>query len=198
MLERSVARGDSAHWQGWLQLGVMRYAASDVDGAMEAFRKSEEAWPNAWARRNLAVLLLQRGEAVEATELLYRAYQERPILPLAIEAGRALIRNGRQADYVRLYDAMPARLQAADRPRILLAEALVETGELERAEAILSDPELEIADVREGEVLLSDIWVALQKKKHAEELAGLDEDQARRTAICRWPIPAHLDFRMRT
>lgn len=198
LLEASVARGDSDHWQGWLQLGVMRYAASDVDGAMEAFKKSEAARPNAWAKRNIAVLLRQRGAVDEAAELLYQAYRERPILPLVIEAGRILIRNGREADYVALYDAMPAELAGADRPRILLAEALVETGELDRAEAILSDPELEIADVREGEVLLSDIWVTLQKKKHAGELAGLDEEEARRTVIRRWPIPAHLDFRMRT
>ena len=198
LLEDSIEAGASDHWQGWLQLGVMAYAAGDVEAAREAFARSDEKRPNAWAKRNLAALHSMRGEHEAAAAQLRAAYQLRPIAPLGIELGQALIAARQAADFLAVYDGMPEAMQQLERMRVLSAHAALASGELERAEAVLVDDTLELADLREGEVLLSELWIELQMKRHAEALEGLDEEGRRAWVLEHHPIPARLDYRMRT
>ena len=178
-------------WQGWLQLGIMYLAAGDVESARLAFETSDQRTANGWAKRNLAILLMQQDEP-RAVDLLVEAYRLNPILPLAKEAGRALLKTGRYLDMITLLEGFNREAADAGRLQSLYAEALIKVGRLDEAEAILADPKLEIADLREGEVLLSDLWLDLQKQKNASDLEGVSDDDLKAM------IPAHLDFRMKT
>lgn len=191
LLEASVTSGASDHWQGWLQLGIMYLAAGDVESARLAFETSDQRTANGWAKRNLAILLMQQDEP-RAVDLLVEAYRLNPILPLAKEAGRALLKTGRYLDMITLLEGFNREAADAGRLQSLYAEALIKVGRLDEAEAILADPKLEIADLREGEVLLSDLWLDLQKQKNASDLEGVSDDDLKAM------IPAHLDFRMKT
>ena len=65
----------------------------------------------------------------------------------------------------------------------------METGELERAEALLyADGGISVPDIREGEVSVTELWFRIEEKKAAREGRTFDRETAE--------PPAALDFRM--
>ena len=68
-------------------------------------------------------------------------------------------------------------------------------GDLEAVEQILAG-ELVVADLREGEVSLSDLWYGMHEKRLAAA-ENIPVDEALRRRVRReFPPPARLDFRM--
>ena len=95
LLERAVAQPDNDHWLAWYHLGVMRFAADEVDAAREAWERSIERAPSAWAIRCLACLdrIEEKGE--EAMAGYEKALSLRnDVRPLAIEAARRCWNTG--------------------------------------------------------------------------------------------------------
>lgn len=75
-LERSLAL-DPAERQGWLNLGALRLAESDFEGALGAFRRAEALAPEAVDNHlNIGAVLLLSGELGEATRR-FASYLER-------------------------------------------------------------------------------------------------------------------------
>lgn len=196
LLEESIASGRSRHWLGWLQLGVLRYAAGDPQGAKEAWQRSLEMAETPWAWRNLAVLAKEEGNEAEASDLLLKAARKRPdVKPLVMECGKALLAAGRYADWLALLAALPAPMRNCGRVILMEAQAALATGELEIVERILSQ-KIEIPDLREGEVSLSDLWYGLQEKRLAQAEGVEIDDRLRERVRKEFPPPPHLDFRM--
>ncbi|MDR1061749.1 MAG: DUF5107 domain-containing protein [Clostridiales bacterium] len=195
LLEKA-ARGGSDHWHAWLQLGVMRAAAGELDKAKKAFETSDARTPNGWAKRNLAVLAQIAGDREEAADKLLEAADLLPIRPMAVECGKALLDAGRLAEFARFYGRLPHALREHGRLRAMRAQAAVMADDFDTGLAILEGG-IQMADLREGELALSDLWVLLHARKiaKAEGLAVSDELKAR--ALREHPIPAALDFRMR-
>ena len=193
LLDASPAR----HWLSLLHLGVMRYQAGDAAGARDAWEHSLALRRTPWALRNLAVDARKEKQADRAAELLSEAYLLLPDLrPLAAECGRALIEAGRSAELLRLLHEMPAPIRQDGRIRVLESQASLRTGDLARAEAILLDPELIVPDLREGELLLSDVWYGLQAQKLADAMCVPIDDALREIAKQEFPPPKNLDFRL--
>jgi hypothetical protein len=171
-------------WSTWLHRGVARWHAGDRDGARAAWEESVAAEPNAWALRNLAV-----AEPAAAARLLREAHALAPELrPLTVELLDALIAAGEAAAALETVDALGAADRAHGRVRMLELRAAIDAGALDRAQAILDDPALVVADLREGEVSLDALWWAYQEAR-----AGRPLDDALRAAH---PLPDRLDFRM--
>lgn len=155
-------------------LGVVRFAAGDLAGA-------REAWQRAGSLRNLGALARLEGRAAEAADLYAAARARDPALgPLAVEWAAAQLDAGRAAE------VLAAPLPRSGRLQVLEARAALAVGDLGRAAAILEGP-LEVPDLREGELVLSDLWYELEARR-----SGVPADEVRRT---RRP-PPHLDFRM--
>ena len=80
-----------------------------------------------------------------------------------LEAVEALIAASRFPEAVALAQAAPAS-SFAGRFRFLEAWAAALAGDLGRAESIL-DAGLEVADLREGEASLSDLWLLCRRRR---------------------------------
>ncbi|MBN1287079.1 MAG: DUF5107 domain-containing protein [Anaerolineae bacterium] len=195
-LEDAVRAGQSADdWAAWFHLGVMRCYAGDRDGARQAWARISES---AWGLRNLAMLDWEAGSLDEAAGRLASACRAMPALaPLAVECGRCLVEAGRPGEWLRLVDELPEAVRALGRIRLLEAQAALAAGDLARTERLFTD-QVVIADLREGEVSLSDLWFDFHARRLSEAenlpLDGALYDRVRRE----FPLPAHLDFRMRT
>jgi hypothetical protein len=158
----------SEHWLTWLHRGVISYHHGDGAAARVAWERSLALRRTPWVLRNLAML----AGPGEAADLWLEAWRLLPTLrPLAIECCLALIAAGRSDEVLELAAQMPA----AGRLRVLEARAALNVGDKARAAAILSDKHLSMPDIREGELLLSNLW---------KELGGHS------------PLPKNLDFRM--
>ncbi len=195
LLEASVQTGHGSHWLAWLHLGVMRCNAGDIAGARQAWTQSLALSPSAWALRNLAVLEQQAGRTAEAAEYWLAAHRLAPDeLSLALECGQALLTANHARAWLDLFAILPPAIREHDRARYLTAMAQLAVGELTAVKSYLIDPL--VADMREGEVSLTDLWFRLHEQQRAID-EGVPVDDALRERIRReCPPPAHIDFRM--
>ena len=91
-------------------------------------------------------------------------------------------------------DAHPAYLENG-RIALLYIQNLVKQGRLDEAEKLLLKVP-EVADMREGEVSTSAVWLDLYRKKIARD-ESRDEDSVEADEVFRrYPVPAEIDFRM--
>ena len=201
LLEKSVLSGKGANWQSWLQLGVAYYAGSGekpelLEKAIDAFRRSNAASPNGWALRNLARLLIFSGDKAQAVELMREAAALLPYPKLAVECGRLLLDEKDATGFVRFYDSLGEGLRQNGRLLAFRAEAAIALKDWALAEEILSR-DITITDLREGETLLSELWISLHMAMLREKSEDMDEEALRAAALEQYPVPAHLDFRMK-
>ena len=196
LLEKAASASDTANWLAWLHLGVMRHCAGDLSGAQRAWERSLAQAQTPWALRNLAHLAWEREERDEAASLYITACRMAPSLaPLVVECGRCLVSTGRPRAWLELLADVPPSVSSLGRVRLLEAQAALAVGDLPRTERLLTD-RVTIADLREGEVSLSDLWYAFQEQR-LSAAAQVPIDDALRDRVRReFPLPEHLDFRM--
>lgn len=101
----------------------------------------------------------------------------------------ALIERKDYAGAWEILSAVPAELASLGRLRLMKARTLLGLGRPQEAIDIMTDDTLTIADYREGEDSLTGLW-----NEAVCDLTGLPLDEA----LQQMPLPAHLDFRMRT
>jgi tetratricopeptide (TPR) repeat protein len=196
MLEKSVQSAGGRHWVAWYHLGVMRYRAGDPAGARDAWERSLGEHPTAWAQRDLAVLDLDEGKISEATDRWIAAARLAPDLaPLAIECARALLNAGRPADLIAFTDALEPALRPHGRIRLLRAMAALALNDLDSV-ARYFDGAVDIANIREKETSLSDLWFGWQERRVARERGVEVNDALRREVRKSFPPPPAFDFRL--
>ena len=77
---------------------------------------------------------------------------------------------------------------------LVAARAAFERGDLDAAQTLLEG--IELADVREGEIALTDLWFAIQENRLAAA-EGVPVDDALKARVRQTHTPpARLDFRM--
>ena len=186
-----LERSDGDDWLTWLHRGVTRHHAGDVDGALGAWERSVEATPSAWALRNLALT----ADSSLAADLLRRAVALAPAQPaLLVELLESLLATGQAVEAVAAADTAPMAVAADPLVGFLVARAAVDTGELERAERVLT--EVTMPWVREGSRSVDDLWFRLEAARSARE-RGVAVDDALLTAVRRdRQLPYAYDFRM--
>ena len=145
-----------------LQRGVVRWHAGHREAALEAWEAASALQPDSWlALRNIAAASGLMGEPQRSAEQYLRALALMPyVAQLRLEVVEALIAANRFPEAVALAQAAPAS-SFAGRFRFLQAWAAVLHGEVRLAESILEHG-LEVADLREGEDSLSDLWLLCQ------------------------------------
>ncbi|MFB7676502.1 DUF5107 domain-containing protein [Kitasatospora purpeofusca] len=169
-------------WLAELHLGVLRAYAGDLDGARESWSRSVGSLPTAWAWRNLAVLADRTGDLTEAARAYREALRLEPaLLPLALETAGVLLRAGAPQEVLSLLAALPSAHRSPGRVRWAEARAALDSGDTGRCGRILHEG-IELADVREGEGTLHELWFAHQR--------------ATRGAGPGAPLPRAYDFRM--
>jgi hypothetical protein len=145
-------------WQSELLLAYLARAAGDDADARRHCTHSMELRATFWALRLLAAILADEGQLAPAAEQHLAAHELAPgLLPLALEAGYALIAAGRPNDALRIVDSMPAEERGGGRVRLLEATAAAADGDTSRARRILESG-LVVNDTREGDDALDQLW----------------------------------------
>ncbi len=113
---------------------------------------------------------------------------------LAVEIATFLMAEGRSAELKAFVDALPAAMR--DRERIILARAVVaaDNRQFDLLEQLLFSRQF--ASIREGETLLSDLWVRLQGGRLEERLGRQATPAERAAHLAAHPLPQQLDLRM--
>lgn len=194
-LGEAVRAGRGDHWLAWLHLGVMAFRDGDAEGAAEAWRQALAKEPSAWAHRNLGVLAKRAGRAGEAADHYLRASALAPDrVELQAECGQALAEAERFEDLERWLASVPPAVQGSGRIAMLAARSALERGDFDRAETILE--QIELADVREGEIALTDVWFAIQERRIAAAKGGPIDAALKERVRQTCKPPQRLDFRM--
>ena len=196
LLEGAVAAGKSQGWLPWYHLGLMRAHHGDRERAAAALETSLSHRRTAWALRALALLEGSRKNLSRSLSFYREALALRPDLrPLAVECGSALIAGGRGLEWLDLVATLPREVREEGRVRLLVGRAWLDLGELDRLESFLADPP-EIADMREGEVSLSDLWFSLHERRESLRRGRELDAEGRRLVRLAHPPPHAIDFRM--
>jgi len=196
LLRNAVEQGRGEHWVSCLHLGVMEYHSGKKKAARQAWEKSLEHKRTAWALRNLAVLAGDEKRTVQAAELYREAIEMAPtVMPLLMEALRSWLEARRFKETLEFIRKQPAGIREHGRTKTLEACALMELGRFDEAESILMSG-LEVAELREGEIALSDLWYTIQERRLAAGLKCSVDDKIRKRVRQESALPAQLDFRM--
>jgi hypothetical protein len=186
------------HWLSWLHLGVMYYSQKEMDAAKEAWWKSISLEPSHWAYRNLAMLAKHEKRTEEMADLMMVALRMAPQMPsLALECCRMLIMADRPQDMLKIMDELPSEIRQLGRMKIMEAQAAMKMNNLKRVEEIL-ESKISVADVREGEVTLSNLWFEMHERRIAAAENIKISDELRRRVRREFPPPSWLDFRQAT
>jgi tetratricopeptide (TPR) repeat protein len=147
-----------------LHRGVVRWHAGRREAAVQAWEAAYALEPDSWlALRNLAAADGLLGEPGRSAERYLRALALAPdVAQLRVEAITALIAADRPAEAIELSQAAPASAFTG-RFRFLQAWAAALHGDVRLAEAILARG-LDVADLREGEASLSELWLLVQRR----------------------------------
>jgi hypothetical protein len=186
--------GDSA--AAMVHRGVVRWNAGHREAAVEAWEAAYALEPDSWlALRNIAAASGLLGEPERSAGQYLRALDLMPdVAQLRLEAIQALIAANRFSEAIALAQAAPES-SFAGRFHLLQAWAAVLHGEIRLAESILESG-LEVADLREGEVSLSELWL-LCRKRCTETRRGCRLHQAPpRAASAHSDVPFVYDFRL--
>jgi tetratricopeptide (TPR) repeat protein len=183
-------------WNEHLHLGVMLYEHGREEEAIEAWRTSLSLQPSIWAYRNLAEAMRRDGKLAEALAYWDEALSLTPIFPdqaLSEEYIRLLIEAERYQDAWSFYKSLPGKQQSADRIQIIVGAAALELGE----EAFINRLFLqEFAVIREGELLIIDLWYGYHARKLAKELGEPFGEQHIEEVKLSFPPPNNIDFRI--
>ncbi|MBQ8858807.1 MAG: DUF5107 domain-containing protein [Clostridia bacterium] len=184
-------------WHYYNQLGILRYAEGDFDGAAEAFARSFAIEDNAWARRNLAQIQknIRKQPDAAAENMLCAVRLLSDYLPLAVECAYALMNAARYAEFIALYEKMPAALRESGRLRMLVGACYSKLGDTARACAYINES-LVVPDIKEGEYAISNIWTEIYAQILAKERGVAPEALSAEEVLAAYPLPRVLDYRM--
>ncbi len=197
LLENSFQDETRRSWFALLHLGVMRLESSDEAGAASAWQESIRRKPSVWAYRNLAVLRLRQKDEAAALAYYRQAWdlaESSGILPgaLAVEYLEMLVATRQFELGMQVYTALPPQARDADRVQILRGQIAMQLGDLDAVEQVLRR---EYAVVREGEILLSDLWFELQARRLAAQTGQPLTPELRQKVRAEQKPPARIDFR---
>ena len=174
----------------------MYYENNEPEKARDAWKKSLALTPSAWAWRNLAVLAKQEEKLSEAADLWRTAYRMLPqCIPLLIECSASFLDAGRPQELLDLLRELDPSARANDRVKVLTARAALQAGDFDTVERILRS-NIEVANMREGEVVLTDLWFSLHEKRIAAAENVPVNDALKERVRREFPPPKNLDFRM--
>jgi tetratricopeptide (TPR) repeat protein len=198
LLETALLNDRGSNWLAWYHAGLIRYHAGDQAGARQAWEKSLALSWTPWTARNLAHLSWNEGEVDQAADLLLAAQRAAPdILSLAVECGRCLLESGRPQDWLSVTQKMSASQRANGRLRLLEAQASLDVGDLDVVDKFFNN-NVVVADLREGESSLTDLWFQFQAMKISiAENIPLDDDLIKRVER-QVSVPSSFDFRMKS
>ncbi len=186
LLSGALEGKDKDNWYAHYLYGTACLAELRADEGEKHLLRSIELEDSAWARYALAIKYQKSGEKAKEHEFIMRAYELCPSdISLAKEVMRSLYEGSHFDVAVSVYESASDAVKENTRCKLYYAYALLKTGRLDEAEAVVckDGKYLMVADLREGEELLTELWFASQRAKLGED-ADIGQP------------PFEIDFRM--
>ena len=187
----------STEIEGWTWLHELTLATALCDqGNTEAARQHIDrslALRQTWLGHRLRALLDPDTDAAAADYL--QAWQSNDAPPeLAVEIATYFMKTERSENLKTFVESLPPAVR--DNERIILARAVVAAndGAFDELERLLFSRQF--ATIREGETLLSDLWVRLRKGRLEARLGRAATVAETRQDLAAHPMPPSLDLRM--
>lgn len=179
-------------WLHALLLGIAALDRGERDAARVLFERSISLKPT-WLGRRQRALVTTDPDAADRDYLAAWASGDAPPA-LAAEIVALLVKHGRLERLRAFASALPASALADERVHLGRAMVAAGEGDLDLLERLL---ERHFATVREGENLLDELWVALQRGRLQQGLGRAPSPAELAARLKQHPVPAHLNFRMR-
>ena len=181
-----------ATWMHELTLAIASLDAGDKAAAAQHVSASLALKPSWSAYRLDALLADSVDHAVRSYLAAWKAGGAPP--ELAVEIATYLMAQGRSAELKTFVEALPADVR--DKERIILARAVVagNDGNFDELERLLLSRQY--ASIREGETLLSDLWLRLRRGRLETSLGRAATRDEIRDDLAAHPLPKQLDLRM--
>ncbi|MEP7240581.1 MAG: DUF5107 domain-containing protein [Devosia sp.] len=187
----------SAQQQGttWLHALILAIAALDAGEEASArghLERSLSLRPS-WLGFRLSALLSSDADSASRDYLRAWSIGGAP-LDLAVEIATHLMQAKRSAELRAFIDALPAAIR--DNERIVLARAVVaaDDRQFDEVERLLMSRQF--ASIREGETLLSDLWLRLRRGRLEVALGRPASPEETSADLAQHPMPPALDMRM--
>ncbi len=189
---KAHAAEHGATWMHELTLAIASLDAGDKAAAAQHVSASLALKPSWSAYRLDALLADSVDRAVRSYLAAWRASGAPP--ELAVEIATYLMANDRSADLKAFVEALPAEVR--DKERIVLARAVIagNDGNFDELERLLLSRQY--ASIREGETLLSDLWLRLRRGRLENSLGRAATRDEIRADLAAHPLPKQLDLRM--
>ena len=190
MLKKAVAGGDAANWHTLFQLGLNYFFRLDFERAEDLLRKSLAAANTPWALYALGNLFRVTGRIHEAANTMAKAVSlYNTDETIVKETFKTYVEAGDYRNLAAFFEMLPAKMQQVPMCRLLYCKALVQTGRLDEAEAVLmADGGLRVPDIQEGENSTSEIYISLQIAKAKKQGVTLEAKDVK--------VPVMFDYRM--
>lgn len=172
---------DADNWYTHLQLGTALLAkGGELLTAYEHLEKSFNLKKSAWAMYGMAVVAAQCGDNKAAAE---KAKAASEMLPhdesLAKDAMGRLNDMQMSREVIELADKLAPELLEVGRIKLYVIIANVRLGNLDRAEEMLNkNGGLVIADTREGETIITGVYLDLEEAKSKRDGRNFDRNEA--------------------
>jgi hypothetical protein len=189
---KAHAAEHGATWMHELTLAIASLDAGDKAAAAQHVSASLALKPS-WAAYRLDALLADNVDAAVRSYLTaWRTVGAPP--ELAVEIVGYLMKQDRPADLKTFVDGLPEDVR--DKERIILARAVVAAndGQFDELERLLLSRQY--ASIREGETLLSDLWVRLRRGRLEASLGRAATEEEAKADLAAHPLPRQLDLRM--
>jgi hypothetical protein len=113
---------------------------------------------------------------------------------LAVEVTTHLMRAKRSSELKAFVDSLPAKVRDNERIVLARAEVAANDGRFDELERLLMDRQF--ATIREGETVLSDLWIRLRRGRLEAALGRGPTAHEVKDDLLRHPVPRELDLRM--
>ncbi|MBR6917592.1 MAG: DUF5107 domain-containing protein [Clostridia bacterium] len=190
MMEKAITEKDAENWYTYLQLGAA-YCTSygTLLKAYNYLEKSFSLKKSAWAMYCLSIVAKQCGNLKPAAEKAMEASEMAPFdESLAKEAMSMLCAAEMYEEVISLSEKLDKELLGIGRIRLYMIIANMKLGNLDFAERVLSENGgLVVADIREGENIITNIYLDLQEAKAKRDGRPFDRNEC--------DVPAIFDYR---
>lgn len=186
LLSKSVGGKNENNWYAWYQLGLMNINRENYLNAKICIEKSLKIEETSWAYHALAVISDITGESVDIEDYILKSISMNPNdLSMAKEGLHILLKSKLYTEILDISKLLSSNILNDGRIQMLICAANLYTGNVDEADLIMNSGDgLLVPDIREGEELLGELWIEIEKKKNP---SAREEDLH---------IPIKFDFRM--
>lgn len=169
-LRETIKTLNEKNWYAHYHLAVMEADKGNWETAEADFLKALELCENPWCHHGLAALYLLEGKNQQSMRHMSAGLKlRRDDLGYVKEGFKLLMLAGGYGRLLESYDTLPVVLRNESRIFFNYMVSLAKSGDVETARTLLK-PGFELADLREGEDSISDLWKLIYGGDRAEDL----------------------------